>query len=76
MKDKLPDDYFTQVYTHTTGVSMFSQDPAVEAAGMDAQFVSDQEAEAGGVQVGAAADDTVHGKAAQFPGHVSQHINC
>lgn len=60
----------------TTGVSVFSQDPAVEAAGVDSQFVGHQEAEACGVQVGAAADDAVLGKAAQLPGYISQHINC
>lgn len=42
---------------------------------MDAQALSHQETEAGGVQVGAAADDTVLGQAAQLPGHVGQHIN-
>lgn len=55
---------------------MLSQDPTIEAAGVDSQFVSHQEAEACRVQVGAAADDAVFGKAAQFPGHISQHINC
>lgn len=55
---------------------MFSQDPAVETAGVDSQFVSHQEAEARRVQVGAAADDAVFGKAAQFPSDISQHINC
>lgn len=55
---------------------MLSQDPTIEAAGVDSQFVSHQEAEACRVQVGAAADDAVLGKAAQFPGHISQHINC
>uniref|UniRef100_A0A3Q3QMZ4 Golgi transport 1Bb n=1 Tax=Monopterus albus TaxID=43700 RepID=A0A3Q3QMZ4_MONAL len=51
-------------------------DPSVEAAGMDSQFVSNQEAKAGRVQVGAATDDAVLGKATQFPGYISQHINC
>lgn len=60
----------------TAGVSVLPQDPAVEAAGVDAQFVGDQEAEAGRVQVGAAADDAVLGKAAELPGHVGQHVNC
>lgn len=60
----------------TTGVSMFSQDPAVEAAAVDSQFFGHQETEACRVQVGAAADDAVLGKAAQFPGYISQHINC
>lgn len=55
---------------------MFSQDPAVEAAGMDPQFVGHQEAEACRVQVCAAADDAVLGKAAQFPGYISQHVDC
>lgn len=54
---------------------MFSQDPAVEAAGMDPQFVGHQETEACGVQVGAAADDAVLWKATQFPGYITQHIN-
>ena len=55
---------------------MFSQDPAIEAARVDPQFFGHQEAEACGVEVCAAADDTVFGKAAQFPGDVSQNINC
>lgn len=54
---------------------MLSQDPAVEAARVDPQFLGHQEAEACRVQVGAAADDPVLGKAAQFPGYISQHIN-
>lgn len=60
----------------TAGVSVFPQDPSVEAAGVDSQFFSHQEAEAGRVQVGAAADDAVLGEAAQFPGHIGQHIHC
>ena len=55
---------------------MFSQDPAVEAAGVDPELLGHQEAEACRVQVGAAADDTVLGEAAQFPGDISQHVNC
>lgn len=38
---------------------MFPQDPPIEAAGVDAQFVGDQEPEARRVQVGAAANDAV-----------------
>lgn len=60
----------------TTCVSMLSQDPSVEAARVDSQFVSHQETEACRVQVGAAADDTVLWKPAQFPGHISQYIDC
>lgn len=60
----------------TAGVSVLSQDPAIEAAGVDSQFVSHQEAEARRVQVGAAADDAVLGEATQLPGHVGQHVNC
>lgn len=60
----------------TTGVSVFSQDPAIEAAGVDSQFVGHQEAEACRVQVSAAADDAMLGKTAEFPGYISQHINC
>lgn len=55
---------------------MFSQDPPVEAAGVNSHSVSHQKAEAGWVQVGATTDDAVLGKAAQFPGYISQHINC
>lgn len=62
--------------TLTAGVSVLSQDPAVEAAGVDSQFVGHQEAEARRVQVGAAADDAVLGEAAQLPGHVGEHVNC
>ena len=65
-----------ELWILTTSVSMFSQDPPVEAAGVDSQFVSHQEAEAGRVQVGAAADDAVLGEAAQFPGHVGQNVHC
>ncbi len=60
----------------TTGVSVLAQDPAVEAAGVDSQFVGHQEAKACRVQVGAAPDDAVLGEAAQFPGYISQNINC
>lgn len=55
---------------------MLSQDPAVKAAGMYFQFVCHQETEARGVQVGAAADDAMLGEAAQFPGHIRQHVDC
>lgn len=55
---------------------MLSQDPSVEAAWVDSQFVSHQETEACRVQVGAAADDTVLWKPTQFPGHISQYIDC
>lgn len=54
---------------------MLPQDPAVEAAGVDPQLVGHQEAESRRVQVGAAADDAVLGEAAQFPGHVGQHVD-
>lgn len=55
---------------------MLPQDPAVEAAGVDAQFVGDQEPEARRVQVGAAADDAVLREAAELPGDIGQHVNC
>lgn len=55
---------------------MLPQDPAIEAAGMDAQLVGHQIAEAGRVQIGATADDAVFGQAAQLPGHVGQDVHC
>lgn len=55
---------------------MFSQDPSVEAAGVNSHFVGQQETEAGRVQVGATTNDAVLRKAAQFPGYIGQHINC
>lgn len=60
----------------TTGVSVLSQDVTVEAAGMDTQFLRHGVTEAGGVQVGAAANDTVLWKATQFPGNIGQNIHC
>lgn len=55
---------------------MLSQDVAVEATRVDAQLLGHDEAEAGRVQVGAAADDPVFGKAAELPGHVGHDIHC
>lgn len=55
---------------------MLSQDVAVKAAGVDAQFLRHDVAEAGGVQVGPATNDTVLWQAAQLPGHVGQNIHC
>lgn len=55
---------------------MLSQDVAVEAACMDAQLLGHDEAETGRVQVGAAADHAVLGKAAELPRHVSHDVNC
>lgn len=55
---------------------MLSQDPAVEAAGVDPQLVGYQKAESCRVQVGAAANDSVLREAAQFPGHIGQHVDC
>ncbi len=60
----------------TAGVAMFSQNPSVEAAGMDAQPLGHQIPEASRVQVGPAADDAVLGQAAQLPGHICQNIHC
>ena len=60
----------------TTGVSVLSQHPAVEGGGVDAEALGHQVAEAGGVQVGAAADDAMFGQTAQFPGHIGQHVHC
>lgn len=54
---------------------MLSQDVAVEAGGVDAQLLRHDVAEAGGVQVGAAADDAVFGQTAQLPGHVGQNVH-
>lgn len=54
----------------TAGVTMLSQHPAIKGAGMNAEAFSHQVAEAGRVQICAAADDTVLGQTAQFPGHV------
>lgn len=66
----------TQRSRFTAGVAMFSQDPAVEAAGVDPQLVGYQEAESRRVQVGATTDDAVLGEPTQFPGHVGQHVDC
>lgn len=55
---------------------MLSQDVAVEAAGVDAQPLGHHVAEAGGVQVGAAAEDAVLGEAAELPGHVGHDVHC
>lgn len=55
---------------------MLSQDITVEAAGVDAQFLGHDVAEASRVQVGPAADDTVLWQAAQLPCHVGQNIHC
>lgn len=71
-------------YTHftlstpslTAGVSVLSQDITIEAAGVNAQFLSHDVAEASRVQVGPAADDTVLWQAAQLPGHIGQNIHC
>ncbi len=60
----------------TAGVAMFSQNPSVEAAGMQAQPLAHQIPEASRVQVGPAADDAVLGQAAQLPGHVCQNVHC
>lgn len=60
----------------TAGVSVLAQHPAIEGAGVDAETFGHQVTEAGGVQVGAAADDTVLGQAAQLPGDVGQHVDC
>lgn len=43
---------------------------------MDAEAFGHQVAEACRVQVGAAADDTVLGQTAQFPGHIGEHVHC
>lgn len=55
---------------------MLSQDIAIEAAGVNAQFLGHDVAEASRVQVGPAADNTVLWQAAQLPGHVGQNIHC
>lgn len=55
---------------------MLSQDVSVKAAGVDAQFLRHDVAEAGRVQVGPATNDTVLWQAAQLPGHVGQNIHC
>lgn len=55
---------------------MLPQDVAVEAARVDAQLLGHDEAETGRVQVGAAADDAVLGKAAEFPRHVGHDVHC
>ena len=60
----------------TAGVSVLPQDPAVEAAGVDAQFGGDQEPEARRVQVGATTDDALLRKAAELPGDIGQHVDC
>lgn len=54
---------------------MLSDDPAMAAGGVDFQPLAHQEAEAGGVQVGAAANDAVLGEPAELPGHVGQDVH-
>lgn len=54
---------------------MLSNHPAVAAGWVQTQFLTHQEAETGRVQVGAATDHTVPGKATQFPCHIGQDIN-
>lgn len=55
---------------------MLSQNVAVEAACVDSQLLGHDEAETGRVQVGAAADDAVLGKAAELPRHVGHDVHC
>lgn len=74
--DSVSQKLLTRGSRFTAGVAVLSQDPAVEAGGVDPQLVGHQEAESRRVQVGAAANDAVLGEAAQFPGHVRQHVNC
>lgn len=54
---------------------MLAQNPAIEGGGVDAKALSHEVTEAGGVQVGAAANDAVLWQATQLPGDVGQHIN-
>lgn len=62
--------------SHTTGVSVLSDDPAVAAGRVEVELLSHEVAETGRVQVGAGADDAVAGEAAQLPGHVGQDVHC
>lgn len=55
---------------------MLSQDVTVEAGGVDAQLLGHEEAETGRVQVGAAAEDAVLGKAAELPCHIGHDVHC
>lgn len=55
---------------------MFSQDVAVEAARMDAKLLGHHEAETCRVQVGAAAEDAMLGKAAELPCHIGHDVHC
>lgn len=54
---------------------MLSKHPAIEGAGVDAQALGHQVAEASRVQVGAAADDPVLRQSAQLPGDVGQNVH-
>lgn len=64
-----------KVLSLTAGVAMLSNHPAVAAGCVQTQFLTHQEAESSRVQVGAATDHTVPGKATQLPCHVGQDIN-
>uniref|UniRef100_A0A9J7X0L6 Golgi transport 1Bb n=1 Tax=Cyprinus carpio carpio TaxID=630221 RepID=A0A9J7X0L6_CYPCA len=66
---------FAPLQTGTAIVAVFSQNPSVEAAGMDAHPLSHQVPKASRVQVGPAADDAVFGQAAQLPGHIGQNVH-
>lgn len=63
------------VLSLTAGVSMLSNHPAVAAGWMQTQFLTHQEAKPSRVQVSAATNYTVSGKATQLPRHVGQDIN-
>lgn len=65
--------WFTEA--RTAGVAVLPDDPAVAARRVDVELLANQVAEAGRVQVGAGADDTVTGEAADLPGNIGQDVH-
>ena len=61
---------------HTTGIAMFSDDPAVYIGWSDIQFFADQKMKPSSVQIGSTSDHTFTRKTADFPSHVRQNVNC
>lgn len=54
---------------------MLSDDPTMAARGVEVEVLSHEVAETGRIQVGARANDTVTGEAAQLPGHIGQDVH-
>lgn len=59
----------------TARVSMLSNHPAMAAGWVQTQLLTHQVPEPGRVQVGAATNHTIPGKATQLPRHIGQDIN-